>query len=196
MKHLFISQLQTEENWIGTLIRPEDKVLIIDFEEDRYPDDPWFIQPDPTVILVEMLRENGVSPSNIRKLRTEDEYEAAKLVEMSDAVIIAEHDPSLLCGHFLDLDLFTALRHYSGLVVAEGNSGSLLADGDGLILEMHYAESEEQVGRVIRKIEETGRDAVVCGESGGVLIENDSVSLFGDATLLSFDDLDFLYLRI
>ena len=96
MKHLFISQLQTEENWIGTLIRPEDKVLIIDFEEDRYPDDPWFIQPDPTVILVEMLRENGVSPSNIRKLRTEDEYEAAKLVEMSDAVIIAEHDPSLL----------------------------------------------------------------------------------------------------
>lgn len=196
MKHLFISRLQTEENWIRALIRPEDRVLIIDFEEDRYPDDPWFIQPDPTVILVDMLKENGVSPSNIRKLRTEDEYEAAGLVEMADAVIIAEHDPSLLCGHFLDLDLFTALRHYPGLVVAEGDSGSLLADGDGLLLGMHYTESEEQVSSLIRKIEETGRDAVVCGENGGVLIDNDSVSLFGDAAILTFDDLDSLYLRI
>lgn len=137
--------------------------------------------------------------------------ETEKRIKESDILCLFGEDASECMERIEDLGLYETIRNYDGILIVLSAAARILEDtfetgedrdrrtisGLGILsavhLLLHYDESEEAVGKMIRMLERDGQPILVLSEQSAVYLEEGRLELLGGAFIADENDLDELY---
>ncbi len=152
------------------------------------------------------LLSYGIRPEDIEVL---DHYRLERFEpERYDILILAGEDAHACMERLEDLGITGKLKYYRGILIGlsagaeimtevyRDVSGELypgLAVTGGFIPLMHYDRDADQIRQAIHLIEYEDLPVILVSEDGGILADDDGISLFGEACVCTDRDLDMLY---
>lgn len=142
-----------------------------------------------------------------------DRDRAPEKLQDVDIVYLAGRHPELMMNSLVDLGLDDALRQFPGVIMGS-QAGALIqlehypiipdldhefgyGDGLGLVhgfmADMDYDQDSRHLYAIIRGLEDYGQPVVCVPGKGGIVVDQGTVDMLGDAAAAAQDDLDALY---
>ena len=157
------------------------------------------------------LRSYGVRSFRWLDHGRDDPEAMEQAILHADITVLFGSDPFEAMNMIEDNNLRSALLHGQGMLITLSEVSSVVCaqfenesmydrgvrEGLGLLggahLCMHYDESEEQMRRMIRQLEDEGGSLLVLSDQSGVYLEDGHIELLGDAFIADEGDLEELY---
>lgn len=212
MNCIFVNKTNFDQMWAGEVMQdflyPDSRILIFHFAEDHSYD---FISFDYEEDILRPFLTFGISPEQIQIIDPYAYEESSiqfLLQQNFDCVAFVGNDPYQAHLYFEDYRLLPWFSSYDGTLLWIGEIGYVASahfpipyedyEAQGLELveidiSLNYIHDEEHLGRVIRLLEEGSQQVVLIPEQGGFYALDHYYDLFGQAMLVSDQDLDHLY---
>lgn len=163
--------------------------------------------------IIRAFRPYHISSNNIHWFHCYQDSRESFQIQLSkaDIVVLYGEDGQHMMMTLEDLNLVSLLQQFQGIVLANHAGSNLLMDTydstyaweeeqleglhrlHGFALMSDYKEDSGHLARLLRNIEQRGKNVFAFGKDGGVFMEGNHYELLGNSFIVSEQDIDVIY---
>ncbi len=199
--------------YLKELIHSDAKVLILNFYHEEGWIDEVSNHQKNIRHFVDALQTYHVPKKNMIQVRPDSRtrQEIVSLLRQADVLYLTADRPEALMHEIHLLDLQDEILRFRGLLIGDAIGAMVFCDEyesiydygttydnglgifTGFSLDSMYVEDCFHLGRIIRILEDTGKNILAFNHKGALLVMDGYYELLGDAFVIGNEDIDRIY---